>query len=141
MWREGLNMKSIIVSERKPSIEEYIYLRNSVGWRVLQHDKIEKGLNNSTYCVCIEDQDKIIGFGRIVGDGGTVFYIQDVIVIPSYQKQKIGTLIMEKIMDYINKNCVDGSIVGLIAKNELDNFYKKFDFTYNQNNWFYRFNA
>jgi len=27
-------MKNIIVSERKPSIEEYIYLRNSVGWRV-----------------------------------------------------------------------------------------------------------
>lgn len=134
-------MKNIIVSERKPSIEEYIYLRNSVDWRVLQHDKIEKGLNNSIYCVCIEDQDKIIGFGRIVGDGGTVFYIQDVIVIPSYQKQQIGTLIMEKIMDYINKNCVDGSIVGLIAKNELDNFYKKFDFTYNQNNRFYRFNA
>lgn len=134
-------MKNIIVSERKPSIEEYIYLRNSVSWRVLQHDKIEKGLNNSTYCICIEDQDKIIGFGRIVGDGGTVFYIQDIIVIPSYQKQKIGTLIMEKIMDYINKNCVDGAIVGLIAKNELDNFYKKFDFTYNQNNWFYRLNA
>jgi len=98
-------------------------------------------LNNSIYCVCIEDQDKIIGFGRIVGDGGTVFYIQDIIVIPSYQKQKIGTLIMEKIMDYIDKNCIDGAIIGLIANNGLDNFYKKFDFTYNQNNWFYRFNA
>lgn len=48
---------------------------------------------------------------------------------------------MKKIMDYINKNCVDGAIVGLIANNGLDNFYKKFDFTYNQNNWFYRFNA
>lgn len=134
-------MKNIIVIEKKPSIEEYIYLRNSVGWKVLQHDKIEKGLNNSIYCVCVEDQDTIIGFGRIIGDGGTVFYIQDIIVIPSYQEQKIGTLIMKKLMNYIDKNCVDGAIVGLIAKDELDNFYKKFGFTYNQHNRFYRFNV
>lgn len=133
-------MENIIVSEKKPSIEEYIYLRNSVGWKLLQHDRIEKGLNNSTYCVCVKDQDKIIGFGRIIGDGGTVFYIQDIIVIPSYQKQKIGTLIMKKLMNYIDKNCVNDAIVALIAKDELDNFYKKFNFTYNQNNRFYRLN-
>lgn len=60
-------------------------------------------------------------------------------VNPSYQKQKIGTLIMEKIMDYINNNCTEGAIVGLIATNGLDNFYKKFGFTYNQDNHFYRY--
>ncbi len=133
-------MKSITVTERKPSVEEYIKLRNSIGWKILQHDKIEKGLNNSTYCVCVEDQGNIIGFGRIVGDGATVFYIQDIMVVPSYQKQKIGTLIMKKIIDYIDNNCIDGAIIGLIAIDELDNFYKKFGFAYNQNNRFYRYN-
>lgn len=132
-------MSSIIISERKPLVEEYIKLRNSISWRVLQHDKIEEGLNNSTYCVCVEDQGNIIGFGRIVGDGATVFYIQDIMVIPSYQKQKIGTLIMKKIMDYIDDNCIEGAIIGLIAISELDRFYKKFGFTYNQRNHFYRY--
>ncbi|KGK90294.1 GNAT family N-acetyltransferase [Clostridium sp. HMP27] len=131
-------MSSVTISERKPLVEEYIKLRNSIGWKVLQHGKIEEGLNNSTYCVCVEDQGDIIGFGRIVGDGATVFYIQDIIVLPSYQKQKIGTLIMKKIMDYIDENCVEGAIIGLIAISELDRFYKKFGFTYNQNNRFYR---
>lgn len=60
-------------------------------------------------------------------------------VNPSYQKHKIGTLIMEKIMDYINNNCIEGAIIGLIAISELDKFYKKFEFTYNQNNRFYRY--
>lgn len=60
-------------------------------------------------------------------------------VNPTYQKQKIATLIMEKIMDYINNNCTEGAIVGIIAISELDNFYKKFGFTYNQNNNFYRY--
>lgn len=132
-------MKNITVTERKPSVEEYVQLRNSVGWKILQYDKIKKGLDNSIYCVCIEDQNNIIGFGRIIGDGGTVFYIQDILVKPSYQKQKIGTLIMKKLMEYIDNNCTDDAIIGLIAISELDNFYKKFGFTYNQNNRFYRY--
>lgn len=133
-------MNNIVITERVPSVEEYIKIRNSIGWKILQRDRIERGLNNSTYCVCAEDQGRIIGIGRIIGDGGTVFYIQDIMVESSYQKQKIGTLIMEKLMKYIDDNCIDGAIIGLIAASELDNFYRKFGFTYNQNNRFYRYN-
>ncbi|WP_055666000.1 GNAT family N-acetyltransferase [Desnuesiella massiliensis] len=132
-------MKDIIITERKPLVEEYIQLRNSIGWKILQYDKIKKGLDNSIYCVCVEEQGKLIGFGRIVGDGGTVFYIQDIMVKPSYQKQNIGTLIMEKLMYYIDDNCIDDAIIGLIAISKLDKFYKKFGFTYNQDNHFYRY--
>lgn len=134
-------MNNITITGRKPTVEEYIQLRNSIGWKILQYDKIEKGLDNSIYCVCVEDQGNIIGFGRIIGDGGTVFYIQDIMIAPSYQRQQIGTLIMRKLMDYINDNCVDDAIIGLIAISELDKFYKKFGFTYNQNNCFYRYNG
>jgi len=130
---------NITVTERKPTVEEYIQLRNSVGWKILRYDKIKKGLDNSIYYVCVENQGNIIGFGRIVGDCGTVFYIQDIIVKPSYQKKKIGTLIMKKLMEYIDNNCIDDAIIGLIAISELDKFYKEFGFTHNQDNRFYRF--
>lgn len=132
-------MKDIVITERKPLVEEYIQLRNSIGWKILQSDKIKKGLDNSIYCVCVEEQGKLIGFGRIIGDGGTVFYIQDIMVKPSYQKQNIGTLIMKKLVDYIDDNCIDDAIIGLIAVSKLDKFYKKFAFTYNQDNHFYRY--
>lgn len=132
-------MSNITVTERKPTVEEYIQLRNSVGWKILQQDNIKKGLDNSIYCVCAEEQGNIIGFGRIVGDYGTVFYIQDIIVKPPYQKQKIGTLIMKKLMEYIDNNCIDDAIIDLIAISELDKFYKKFGFAYNQDNRFYRY--
>jgi GNAT superfamily N-acetyltransferase len=115
-------------------------LRTSIGWRILPSDKIKLGLEYSTCCVCAEDNGKLVGFGRIVGDGATVFYIQDVMVLPSYQKHKIGTQIMEHIMEYIQDNCTQGSIVGLIAISELDGFYQKFGFAYNERNRFYRYN-
>lgn len=132
-------MENVAIIEKMPTVKEYIQLRNSIGWNILQFDKIKKGLDNSIFCVCAEEKGSIVGFGRIIGDGATVFYIQDIMVNPTYQKQKIATLIMEKIMDYINNNCTEGAIVGLIAISELDNFYKKFGFTYNQNNNFYRY--
>lgn len=132
-------MENIDIIEKVPTVKEYIQLRNSIGWNILQHDKIKKGLDNSIYCVCAEEKGSIIGFGRIIGDGATVFYIQDIMVNPSYQNHKIGTLIMEKIMNYINNNCTEGAIIGLIAISELDKFYKKFGFIYNQNNRFYKY--
>lgn len=132
-------MENVAIIEKVPTVKEYIQLRNSIGWNILQHDKIKKGLDNSIYCVCAEEKGSIIGFGRIIGDGATVFYIQDIMVNPSYQKYKIGTLIMEKIMDYINNNCTEGAIIGLIAISELDKFYKNFGFIYNKNNRFYKY--
>ena len=39
---------------------------------------------------CGKDDDiKIIGYGRIIGDGICFLYIHDVMVIPKYQNKKI----------------------------------------------------
>lgn len=42
-------------------------------------------------------------------------------------------------MEYIHINYSDEAFIGLIAKDDLDNFYSKFGFSYNENNRFYRF--
>ena len=133
-------MKNILLKQRTPSIAEYIQLRTSIGWKILPEDKIKAGLEHSTYCICAEDNGKIVGFGRIVGDGATVFYIQDIMVMPSYQKHKIGTKNMENIMEYMKEHSTQGAIIGLIAISELDGFYQKFGFAYNEHNRFYRYN-
>jgi GNAT superfamily N-acetyltransferase len=65
---------------------------------------------------------------RIVGDGGMVFYIQDVIVIPEYQQQGIGARMMEKIMNYIRAYASINSVIGLMAAKGVEPFYEKFGF-------------
>lgn len=133
-------MEDLVIIEKCPTVEEYIELRKAVKWKVIDIENIKKGLKNSIYSVCIKDKERMVGFGRIVGDGGTVFYIQDIIVDPQYQNKKIGTKIMEKIMNYIENNCSKDAIIGLIAVSELDDFYKNFGFVHNENNYFYRLN-
>lgn len=46
---------------------------------------------------------KIIGMGRIIGDGARIFYIQDVVIHSNFQGKGIGTTIMEKLIAYIEK--------------------------------------
>lgn len=133
-------MEDLVISEECPTVEEYIELRKAVKWKVIGIENIKKGLENSIYCVCIRDKNRMIGFGRIVGDGGTVFYVQDIIVAPQHQNKKVGAKIMEKIMNYIENNCSKDAIIGLIAISELNDFYSQFGFAHNENNYFYRLN-
>lgn len=77
---------------------------------------------------------------RVVGDGTTVFYIQDVIVLNEFQNCNIGSYLMECIMEHLKKYDEDGVIIGLIAKSELKQFYKRFGFKNNIENGFYRLN-
>lgn len=132
-------MENLKIIEKLPSIAKYIELRKEVGWATADIETAKRGINNSSYCICVECEGNLVGFGRVVGDGATVFYIHDIMVSPKYQKQKIGIKIMKKVMEYININYSDEAFIGLVAKDDLDNFYSKFGFYYNENNRFYRF--
>ena len=131
-------MKDIILIEKLPDTHQYIELRKEVGWGRLDIEVTKKGISNSCYCLYAECEGCLVGFGRVVGDGATVFYVHDIMVSPKFQRQKNGIKIMEKIMEYIRKNCLEEAFIGLIAKGDLHNFYKKFGFTYNEDNSFYR---
>ena len=92
---------------------------------------IKEALSNTLYSVTLYDEDKLIGFGRIIGDKTMFLYIQDVMVIPSYQGKKIGTKIMnkllEKVMEYKKVN--PGIRTYLGASLGKEDFYKRFGFT------------
>ena len=53
--------------------------------------------------ISIYDDNKIVGYGRIIGDTICFLYIQDIMVKPEYQGNKIGTMIMNKLLEKINE--------------------------------------
>jgi predicted N-acetyltransferase YhbS len=65
-----------------------------------------------------------------VTDHGYVVYIADVIVLPEYQGQGYGRIIMEKLMETINSWLKPGykMMVTLVSALGKDEFYKKFGF-------------
>ncbi|HEX2952802.1 MAG TPA: GNAT family N-acetyltransferase [Bacillota bacterium] len=122
--------------ERIPTVDELFALRGWVGWQLGEKDAFSKGLDRSLYGVCAMIDGEVVGIARVVGDGFTCFYIQDVIVKPEFQKMGIGKSLMGKVMQYITKNATTGAIVGLMAAKGKESFYEKFGFWRRPNEYF-----
>ncbi len=116
--------------ENTPTADEYNYLISSVGWGNLDNNIIEEALKNTLYSLCVYDDEKLVGYGRIIGDNSIFLYIQSIMVVPKYQNKKIGTGIMEnllnKIDEYKQKNPEVRVYLG--ASKDKEKFYEKFGF-------------
>lgn len=116
------------VIHRKSTAEELEELRNAVKWGIPDRESLGIGLKNSLFGICVLIEGKVIGTARIVGDGKTCFYIQDVIVHPTHQRKGIGTEIMNCVMNYISHNACKGAVVGLMSAKGKEKFYKRYGF-------------
>ncbi len=63
-----------------------------------------------------------------MGDGGIYFYIQDVIVLPEFQKKGPGKRIMDALMGYISSHAKSKAFIGLMAAKGVSKFYEKYGF-------------
>jgi GNAT superfamily N-acetyltransferase len=118
----------IVLTEETPSPEEYLRLRRSVGWSLPEETAVCSSLPNSLYCVCARERGVIVGMARVIGDGGLVYYIQDVIVDPARQGEDIGKRLMDRVMDYIRRHATRHTIVGLMAAKGKEPFYQQYGF-------------
>ncbi|APC39890.1 GNAT family N-acetyltransferase [Clostridium estertheticum] len=113
-----------------PSAIEYISLRLKTGMGTKDLSKTEIALKHSLFIVSLWDNDKLIGFGRIVGDQGITYVVSDIMVDPNYQRKGLGKVIMREIDSYLNKNTDENAYVCLIANKPADKLYYQFDFEY-----------
>ena len=120
----------ISIKENINSIEEFNYLYDAVGWGSYDEKISEKALANTMYSVSVYDDDKIIGYGRIIGDGICFLYIHDVMVIPKYQNKKVGSQIMNKLLEKVNQIKRENPYVRVYlgASKGKEKFYERFGF-------------
>jgi len=82
---------------------EILSLYTSVGWTNYTNNPqmLKNAYANSLKILGAYENDKLIGIIRIVGDGHSVVFIQDLLVYPEYQRQGIGTALLKQILqDY-----------------------------------------
>lgn len=118
------------ILENIDNVDEYNYLFDIVGWGSYPKEISKKALSKNIYSVSIYDNDSIIGYGRLIGDGIIFLYIHDVMVKPEYQGKGIGKIIMNKILEKIKeiKSENPDLIVYLGASKGKEGFYKKCGF-------------
>ena len=120
----------INIKENIKNVEEFNLLYDNVGWGAYDDNITQKALDNTFYSVSAYDDNKIVGYGRIIGDTICFLYIQDIMVKPEYQGNKIGTMIMNKLLEKINEIKQENPDlrVYLGASKNREEFYEKFGF-------------
>ena len=120
----------ISIKENVNSVEEFNYLYDAVGQESYDEKISEKALENTIYSVSVYEDNKIIGYGRLIGDEICFLYIHDVMVIPKYQNKKIGTQIMDKLLEKVNQIKLENPYVRVYlgASKGKEKFYERFGF-------------
>ena len=81
-----------------PSAAEVGALYDSVGWSAYTHDPeaLMSGLHGSLRVVVARTDRSLVGLARVVGDGATICYLQDVLVHPSARRQGVGSSLVRE---------------------------------------------
>ena len=88
------------------SFEEIFPLYGAVGWTnyTTNPTMLKNALEQSLFILTAREEDgKLIGFLRAVGDGYSIVYIQDIIVLPEYQRQGIGTQLLRQTLEHFKE--------------------------------------
>ena len=92
-----------IIKETSISIDDVLLLYQAVGWTnyTNQPQMLAQALSHSLATYLARDGEKIVGLVRLIGDGFSSVFVQDLIVLPSYQRQGIGSALMKQALaDY-----------------------------------------
>lgn len=82
-------------------IDQIRDLYDAVGWTSYTDDMdvLIKGYENSLKILAAFEDEKLLGVIRAVGDGYTIIFIQDILVLPDYQRKGIGKALLDSMMD------------------------------------------
>ncbi|CYU60216.1 GNAT family N-acetyltransferase [Streptococcus suis] len=90
----------MITYKQNPQLDFQAVLEiyDSVGWTNYTDwpTMLQKALEHSLLVLAAVDGDRLVGLLRAVGDGYSIVFIQDILVLPTYQRQGIGRTLLER---------------------------------------------
>ncbi len=126
--KKSMTEKNILVSEDKSKLDiDFIYnfLSQSYWGKGREREAVLKSISNSL-CFGIYDNDRQIGFARVVTDYTYFAYLFDVFIIDPYR----GNGYSKKLLRYIFDNDKLSSIKKwMLTTTDAHGLYKKFGFT------------
>ena len=78
-------------------------LYNDVGWSAYTADltQLQRGVASSRLVISAWEEDELIGLVRVIGDGETIAYVQDILVKKAWQKQGLGRELMRRVFEEV----------------------------------------
>ena len=115
---------------RRTERDEMIRLYREAGWWSAENDRqpefVDKIAGNSYHFVGAFAGKQMIGMGRVLSDGISDAYIQDVTVLHDYRKRGIGGRIIATLLEKLHADRIEW--IGLIGEPGTGTFYKELGF-------------
>ena len=110
--------------------QDFVRLRVLTGFADIPIEHAKRALDGGLINVSAKYGDRLIGMGRMVGDGAMYWYLQEIIVLPEYQKQGVGTKIVNHLVDYAVSHSTTGKFttIGGVSAKGKEEFYSKLGF-------------
>ena len=93
-------MKINFNNSKKINVEQLEILYNDVEWYAYTQDLegLQQAIEQSLEVITVWKDEELVGLIRVVGDGLTIIYIQDILVLNSYQNQGIATQLVQQVL-------------------------------------------
>ena len=89
-------------------------------------ETIEKSMRNSAcFGIWSDEEQKLIGFARVISDYATTWYLCDVIIDPACQHQGLG----KELVSYIASSPKFAGLRGLLLTKDAHGLYSRYGFT------------
>jgi ribosomal protein S18 acetylase RimI-like enzyme len=82
--------------------KQIVALYDNAGWTVYTSspETLKQAIDDSLFVLSAWKGQQLAGFLRAVGDGLTIIYIQDLIVLDRYRRQGIGRELLSRTLEY-----------------------------------------
>lgn len=118
----------IVLIERFPSVEDYRRLRVATGLSPKSVEAATRGLAGTLSGVSLVDGDRVVGMGRVIGDGGCFFMVVDIAVDPVLQGRGLGKRILVSLDEWLRANAPPTANVSLFADGDAKHLYARHGF-------------
>jgi aralkylamine N-acetyltransferase len=78
------------------------------------------------FVAAVAPDGRWIGMGRLISDGVSDAYMQDIVVLPEWERHGIGSAIVKCLVMICKESGIDW--IGTISEPETEYFYRKFGF-------------
>lgn len=91
----------LISAEDRPTREELLGLYDAVGWSgyTTDPDTLETAVEGSSRVVTARYGGELLGLARVISDGATIAYLQDVLVRPELQREGVGRALVSAALE------------------------------------------
>lgn len=90
-----------VVKAKDLPLSEILELYRSVEWLAYTKDpdNLVRALEGSSTLVAAHDGETLVGLARVISDGASICYLQDILVRPSHHRRGIGRALAEQALE------------------------------------------